>query len=78
VAAREEARAFAAELEAVRPRRALQGMPRLTPDQATVPGLVRLLNRRGHEVAAVRLSGEDVPVEAWKVVVRGFLVTELL
>lgn len=78
VAAREEARAFAAELEAVRPRRALQAMPRLTSDQATVPGLVRLLNRRGHEVAAVRLSGEDVPVEAWKVVVRGFLVTELL
>jgi ribosomal protein S12 methylthiotransferase accessory factor len=78
VAAREEARAFGAGLGTVRPRRALRAMPRLTAAQATVPGLVRLLNRRGHEVAAVRLSGEHVPVEAWKVIVRGFLVTELL
>jgi ribosomal protein S12 methylthiotransferase accessory factor len=75
---REEARAFGAGLGVVRPRRALEAMPRLTPAQATVPGLVRLLNRRGHEVAAVRMSGEDVPVEAWKLIVRGFLVTELL
>lgn len=78
VASREEARAFGEGLGAVRPRRKLGAMPRLSPAEAKVSGLVKRLRRRGHEIAAVRMSGADVPLEVWKVIVPGFLVTELL
>jgi ribosomal protein S12 methylthiotransferase accessory factor len=78
VDARDQARALGEALRNLKPRRSIRSMPRLTPAAGTLDGLSKLLARRGHEACAVRLSGANVPVEAWKMVVRGFLVTELL
>lgn len=78
VEARDQARGMGEALRTVRPRRSLTAMPRLSRTASTLPALTRRLTRRGHEVCAVRLAGAHVPIEAWKVVVRGFRVTGLL
>lgn len=78
VGARDEARVLGDALRKFKPRRTLRAMPSLSPAARTLGGLSRLLARHGHEACAVRLAGANVPVEAWKVVVRGFWVTELL
>jgi ribosomal protein S12 methylthiotransferase accessory factor len=78
VEAREEAAAVGELLSTVSARRGIAQMPTLPARARTASGLARWLGERGHPVAAVRMAASNVPVEAWKVIVQGFFVTELL